>query len=276
MAVREYEEVSQPQTDSGVGPQTSETRVGPQKRSAAKPLIILGSVGAMIMAAGSMIYIVNAATSGYYAFYWSQGYPNYILAATIVLFVGVIFHSFAYLGFYSNHRSPMGLATFIFAIIASAMYLAFTVLSIEQQSYYYGLRYTMNQWYSYTGIMLLGMALIIMGSCLIVERRYFHTHPMLLTTGILQVISGSFIMSYFLVFYMPVGWVLLFVSAVFTTVALFTTVPTIGKEFVAMPAPYATGATATQPGVVPRFCPNCGRRTESTAYCGYCGERVAQ
>lgn len=81
-----------------------------------------------------MAYVVAFVSSGYYWYHWyrNYSYPYYSLIPGILVFVGVLIHSLAYLRFYVNHKSSMGMAVFIYSIVTSIMFVAFIFLSVSQ------------------------------------------------------------------------------------------------------------------------------------------------
>ncbi|TET91651.1 MAG: zinc ribbon domain-containing protein [Methanomassiliicoccales archaeon] len=273
------------QDASGYSPELGQQVVPPagipaREHVKGKNLIIVGAIGAILLGVGAMAFTVSFVTSGFY-WYRSIGYPIAIIVSSIIVFVGMIVHSFAHAGYYVHHKSGMGMATFIFSIIVSVLFIALMVLSVQTDywGYYYDYNYYLNPLFVWVASIILGVGVVIIGVSHILARKSLASPSIFMASGVIYIISGSFIMSLIFAFFIPVGWILLFVAAILTTIGLFLSLPHLGelplpRPAIAPSAPQPLGAHIS--GTAMNFCPKCGGRVDGFSFCPSCGTELSR
>ncbi|MHA2433402.1 MAG: hypothetical protein ACXADO_09270 [Candidatus Thorarchaeota archaeon] len=246
-----------------------------ERRNYRKGVLIVGSVGAALLAASAVIYMPLVLLD--FPNYWLgtyYAYPYAIVLPAIVLFVGMLLHSFAYVGFYMNHKSGMGITTFLFALVASGLFLLMLLLSVR--IWIPSGEYTLDFGLAWSAFGVLSAAFFLIGISLIVDSPNFKEKSVMISSGIMYIIAGSLIVIHITSMVVPIGWVVLFVAAALFIVGLSGSM----KEGEIEPASkVAARAAGARPGPyapqrAPSFCPYCGRRTLGTPFCAFCGKRV--
>ncbi|UCD91961.1 MAG: hypothetical protein JSV43_06935 [Methanobacteriota archaeon] len=242
-----------------------------------KGLFAIGAVGAVLLAVASMTAVVYFAFNQFY-WYYDYEYPIFFIAVSILIFAGVLVHSFAYLGFYAHHKSYMGLATFITLVIISILFIAIMAISPRDYSGWGWYSYIIDPFLVWVASILLGVGVIVMAIALIVARKYLAAPNLYMASGCIHIIAGSFIISLLLAFFLPVGWILLFVGSLLATIALFVAIPNLHKRPVWRPPmvpvlvePGSIQTTAARA----RFCPECGGRIDGAKFCPFCGGKTS-
>lgn len=272
----EVEDVSSDQPSDVDIPKKLDSPVA-SKAVKGKGLFVVGAVGAIILAVASMTAVVFFSFSPFY-WYYGYGYPVVFLGVSILIFAGFLVHSFAYLGFYVHHKSSMGLATFISLIILSILFIVFMALAPRDYSGWLWYTYIIDPLLVWVGSIMLGVGIIVMAVALIVARKFLAMPNLYMASGCIHIIAGSFIISLLLAFFLPVGWILLFVGSLLATIALFVAIPNLHKRPVwrppMVPVLVEPGGIQTT-AVGAKFCPECGGRIDGAKFCPYCGERTS-
>lgn len=247
-----------------------------KKRNYAKNALVVGSAGAALLAASSIIYMPLILLNSFR--YWVatyDGYPYVIVLPAFALSIGILVHSFAYLGFYINHRSGMGITAFLYTLVASGLFLLMVLLSIEVSTYGPPDEYRLNFGMAWSAFAILSIALFLIGITLLVDNTRFKEKSVMVSSGIMYMIAGGLIILHVTSMVVPVGWTVLFVASVLFVIGLSGSmrrgeiVP--AKE--AEPGPELE-PSPPQPEAELSFCPYCGRRSFGTTFCPFCGKRV--
>lgn len=246
-----------------------------ERRDYRKGVLVVGSVGAALLAASAIIYMPLVLLD--FPDYWLgtyYAYPYAIVLPATVLFVGMLLHSFAYLGFYMNHKSGMGITTFLYSLVASGLFLLMLLLSVSRWVLID--EYTVDLGLAWSAFGVLTAAFFLIGISLIVDSPNFKEKSVMISSGIMYIIAGSLIIIHITSMVVPVGWVVLFVAAALFVVGLSGSMRKGRIE----PAPKAearaagAGPDLYRPQKAPSFCPYCGRRSLGTPFCAFCGKRV--
>lgn len=246
-----------------------------ERRNYRKGVLIVGCVGAALLAASAIIYMPLVLLD--FPNYWLgtyYAYPYAIVLPAVVLFAGTLLYSFAYLGFYMNHKSGMGITTFLYALVASGLFLLMLLLSIKKWVYLD--EYTLDSGLAWSAFGVLSAVFFLIGIALIVDSPNFKEKSVMISSGIMHIIAGSLIVIHITSMVVPVGWVVLFVAAALFVVGLSGSM----REGKIEPAPkVAARAPGPRPGPyspqrVQSFCPYCGHRSLGTPFCAFCGKRV--
>lgn len=256
-----------------VGPPTTPGGLEAVRPARGRALFVVGAVGAILLTIASMWAVISMLGRGFY--YYSGYDPTGFLVSSVLIFAGIIVHSFAFVGFYAHHKSQMGMATFITVIVTSTLYIVFMFLAPRTGGWYP--YYYIDWMFVWVGSIVLGVGVIVMGASHIVARHYLAVPGLYMASGVIYIISGSFLISFILGWFLPVGWILMFVGALLSTLALFLAFPHLHKipirrppvVFVPQPMAYQP------PGLGSRFCPGCGGRIDGDLFCPHCGRRTS-
>lgn len=229
-----------------------------------KGLIIAGAAGGILLAGASIISVVFFLLGPPNFLYYWDDYPYTYVISGILVFSGIVVFSITYLGFYVHHKSSLGLATFIHSIVASILFVVLMFLSVKVYDGWGPYGYYIDGVFLATASTILGVGIILMGITNIVDRKFLTEEGLFMSSGIIYIISGSFIISFLMTWIIPAGWILLFTSTLLASIGLFISIPHLGRFFVrgpsmvpVVPAPY--GSQEPVSGV--RFCPHCGGET---------------
>lgn len=187
-----------------------------------KRLFSQGSAGAII-ACIALILMVAAFLPHLFSF---SRYTNTVyqpmLGSTIILFIGCLIQGAGFEGFHKNYGSSMGKVASIFSIISPLALIVATGIGLAPMStgrgYYYSFsRYSQptNIFVFWGGLVLFGIMVILWGAACVRARKFTSTPDLFLTTGVIYILAGSFIISYFLA---TVGFILMFISGIIITV----------------------------------------------------------
>lgn len=177
-----------------------------------RALFYVGAVGMFIIAATGIIGGILSLVG--FGFDYGRDYPMEVVVIGILVLVASVISAIGYIGLYRNYGSAMGAASGIYLLIASSLFLAFTVAAIHRvwytyegyyDSYSYSY-YSVNPWLYITGYVLFGIAPILLGVSHIVSRNHMTIPGLGISTGVLFIIAGSFIISTLLSF---VGFIML-------------------------------------------------------------------
>lgn len=245
--------------ETGAVPATKATK---ESGVPAKSLFTVGAVGSIIVAIGSMAYMM---TSGvFFSYHWWGGWDgNVLFVIPLALFsVGMILHSFGFLGFHAASRSGLGMATFIYTIVAIAIYIVLMSLTIIDVGFFYS-HYTSG----YLAGTLVGIGLILMGTDLMIDGKKLVRESLFLPAGIMYIVAGSFLLTFFLAYFVPIAWIILFIGAIFSAVAF-------GALRYGYGAAEAEVSRPIEEMLDFEFCPDCGGRIDGFRFCPHCGTRM--
>jgi hypothetical protein len=179
-----------------------------------KPFFIIGAIGMLILLIAAQVPWIF-----FWTFMWIW---MFYLMVTIELFsfismaIGASIASFAFLGFYRNYRSAMGLATFIITFI----FAWWVPVGYIMQLYYPWMILT-SVWVMLVGIILIGVMLILWGSAFLTIKGYAVRGPSK-AAGIIFIVSGSFWCSLIFSYaFIPVGSILLIPACILAIITLF-------------------------------------------------------
>jgi hypothetical protein len=172
-------------------------------------LFALGGTGAIILTVASVIMAVIGL--------WPLWTPSYsfvwyliLITGLVLLLIGSIFVGIAYYAFYRHFERPIGIAGLVFGVICSVALLVFAVIGMFPTDLSpFGL---VLYW---LGLLLFGTMLIIWGVASILISKSTSMHGLSLATGIVLIVAGGFVASFFLTF---VGFVLLLASQIMNAI----------------------------------------------------------
>jgi hypothetical protein len=175
---------------------------------------IIGGIGTIIMSIGALVL-------GIY-FFINFGYYGYRDGDFILLFIGsglllfgLILTGIGFFGFYKNYSSFMGLISFVFSIIGSVIYVAFTIFSINRgYGSYIGPEYI-------GAAVIIGICLILMGITFLLVKDFTMVKNLSSATGIYTLIVAGLFCSVFLVLVFGIAWFLLIVACPLMAMVFF-------------------------------------------------------
>jgi hypothetical protein len=183
-------------------------------------LFALGGIGAIILTVASVIMAVIGLWPLWilsYSFIW------YLILITglVLLLIGSIFVGIAYYAFYRHFERPIGIAGLVFGVICSVALLVFAVIGMFPTTY--GPYYPYYPYYLspfglvlyWLGLLLFGTMLVIWGVASIVIRKSTSMPGLSLATGIMLIVAGCFVASFFLTF---VGFILLLAAQIMNAI----------------------------------------------------------
>lgn len=183
-------------------------------------LFALGGIGAIILTVASVIMAVIGLWPLWilsYSFIW------YLILITglVLLLIGSIFVGIAYYAFYRHFERPIGIAGLVFGVICSVALLVFAVIGMFPTTY--GPYYPYYPYYLspfglvlyWLGLLLFGTMLVIWGVASIVIRKSTSMLGLSLATGIMLIVAGCFVASFFLTF---VGFILLLAAQIMNAI----------------------------------------------------------
>jgi hypothetical protein len=184
---------------------------------AGRGLFALGGTGAIILTVASVIMAVIGLFPlwwGIYSFMW------YLILITglVLLLIGSIFVGIAYYAFYRHFERPMGIAGLVFGVICPVALLVFAVIGMFPVSYGYPYPYYLSPFglvLYWLGLLLFGTMLVIWGVASIIISKSTSMPGLSLATGIVLIVAGGFVASFFLTF---VGFVLLLASQIMNAI----------------------------------------------------------
>ncbi|MCJ2564060.1 MAG: zinc ribbon domain-containing protein [Candidatus Thermoplasmatota archaeon] len=247
------------------------------RKSAARKYAKLGLVGSILIAVAGFVSIITSSGYGYSYWNWWGGYwpTDTVYAATMILFsLGMMLFAFTFLGFHANHRSVLGLAIFIYSVIASFFLLISMAMLVVVGELFHEFGWTVGPPLS---IVLGGIALGLMGVGLRVDSKHFPGQTVLVPAGWIYVIASILFMSFFSSFFFSIIWTLIFFGAILSSVGVASVGSTILKA-IKRGAPEKMTAER-EPRTEPmefRFCRECGNDTEGSKFCQICGTVVDQ
>ncbi len=245
------------------------------RKHAARKYAKLGLVGSILITVAGFVSIITSSGYGYgYGYWWGGYWPiDTMYTATIILFsIGIMLFAFTFLGFHANHRSVLGLAIFIYSLIASFILLISMVMLLVVGEIFGGFNPVVGPPLS---IMLGGFALGFMGVGLIVDSKHFPGQTVLVPAGIIYIIASSLFLSFISSFLFSIIWILIFFGAILSSVGLASVGSTILKA-IQRGAPEKMTAER-EPRTEPtefRFCPECGNAIDGSKFCPFCGTVV--
>lgn len=245
------------------------------RKSAARKYAKLGLVGSILIAVAGFVSIITSSGHGYgYSYWWGSYWPMDTMAtSTMILFsIGMILFAFTFLGFHANHRSVLGLAIFLYSVIASFILLISMVMLLVVGEIFDGFGPTVGPPLS---IVLGGIALGFMGVGLIADSKHFPGQTVLVRAGVIYVIASSLFISFVSSLIFPIIWILIFFGAILSSVGLASVGSTILKAIRRGPPEKMTAER--EPGTEPmefRFCRECGNAIDGSKFCPFCGTAV--
>jgi hypothetical protein len=176
---------------------------------AGRGLFALGGTGAIILTVASVIMAVIGL--------WPLWIPSYsfvwyliLITGLVLLLIGSIFVGIAYYAFYRHFERPIGIAGLVFGVICSVALLVFAVIGMFPTDLSpFGL---VLYW---LGLLLFGTMLIIWGVASIIISKSTSMPGLSLATGIVLIVAGGFVASFFLTF---VGFILLLTAQIMNTI----------------------------------------------------------
>ena len=247
------------------------------RKSAARKYAKLGLVGSILIAVAGFVSII--ASSGYsygYSYWWGGYWPtDTTYAATMILFsIGMMLFAFTFLGFHANHRSVLGLAIFIYSVIASFFLLISMAMLLVVGEVFDGFGQTVGPPLS---IVLGGIALGLMGVGLRADSEHFPGQTVLVPAGWIYVIASILFISFISSFFLSIIWTLIFFGAILSSVGVASVGSTILKAIKRGPPEKMTAEREPRTELTePIFCRECGNATEGSKFCQFCGTAVDQ
>jgi hypothetical protein len=176
---------------------------------AGRGLFALGGTGAIILMVASVIMAVIGL--------WPLWIPSYsfvwyliLITGLVLLLIGSIFVGIAYYAFYRHFERPIGIAGLVFGVICSVALLVFAVIGMFPTDLSpFGL---VLYW---LGLLLFGTMLIIWGVASIIINKSTSMPGLSLATGIVLIVAGGFVASFFLTF---VGFILLLTAQIMNAI----------------------------------------------------------
>ncbi len=245
------------------------------RKHLAKMFLTIGGLGSFFLAAGSILFAFGSGFiwMDYNYLYESEYWKYYLLVPGLSFLLGLLLHSFSYLGFFVNHRSFLGLFTFIYSMIASAVFGAMMIESLGWEHYYIWRAFARMSF----AIILVGIAIILMGITLMADGYHIRSHHPIISAGKAYIASGCFIVTVYLAVVIPIGWLILFPATVLAMVSLsrarsdITTAPVL-RQRLRVRSESEDDASAHGSGFA--FCPYCGVRIDGARRCGRCGRTL--
>jgi len=244
------------------------------RKRAARKYVKLGLVGSIFIVAAGFVSIISSSSGYGYGYWWWGGYwsSGITYTAIMILFsIGTMLFAFTFLGFHANHRSVLGLAIFIYSVIASFILLISTVMQLVVGELFGGFG-PIDFPFSMT---LGGIALGFMGVGLIVDSKHFPGQTVLVPAGVIYVIAGSLFMSFISVYFFPIIWVLTFFGAIMSSIGLASVGSTILKAIQRGPPEKMTAEREPRTELTEFiFCRECGNAIDGSKFCPFCGTVV--
>jgi hypothetical protein len=182
---------------------------------AERGLFVLGGTGAIIMTVASVIMAVFGLWP-----LWIVGYSFawYLIMITglVLLLVGSIFVGIAYYEFYRHFDHPIGIAGLVFGVICANALLVFAVVGMFPTLGGYDLS-SLGLALYWLGLLLFGTMLVIWGVANIIVRKSTSMTGLSLATGIVLIVAGAFVASFFLTF---IGFALLIAAQIMNAIVL--------------------------------------------------------
>lgn len=245
------------------------------RKHAARKYAKLGLVGSILIAVAGFVSIITSSGYGFgYSYWWGGHWPMDTMAtSTMILFsIGMILFAFTFLGFHANHRSVLGLAIFLYSVIASFILLISMVMLLVVGEIFGGFDPTVGPPLS---IVLGAIALGFMGVGLIADSKHFPGQTVLVRAGVIYLIASSLFVSFISSFIFPIIWILIFFGAILSSVGLASVGSTILKA-IQRGAPEKMTAER-EPRTEPTefgFCRECGNAIDGSKFCPFCGTVV--
>jgi len=157
------------------------------------------------------------------SYYSMPEYPLLQVLAHEFAAVSLVFVAIGQLGYYTNFRSGLGLATFITAIVGAILLAVLIPAGVRTGQYYTdfppyrpspGYRIDLAIWA--LGYIPFGVALILLGAGRAAFRRFSRTDDVSSASAVLYILAGSFCCTFVLGAMFPVAWFLL-IPAVITS-----------------------------------------------------------
>jgi hypothetical protein len=166
------------------------------------------------MAASGIVAGISFFFGGLF-YYYSSSYPFWVPAIGVLILVSSLMGAAGYYGQYHNYGSGMGAAAAIYILIAGMLFLILTVTSIRHESNSFS-SYSSSSWITnvlmtWGAHIIFGVAVILMGISNVVSRFHMGLPGLGSASGVVLIIGGSFIISYFLSF---VGFFMLTAGAI--------------------------------------------------------------
>ncbi len=164
--------------------------VGPPNRQ----LFTIGAAGHFIVVAAVLL----APFSGLHPFFYYFGSGSgpariFLIASAVLLTVALLLQLVGFFGFWRNHRNVMGAVCFGFGIAPAIMPLLSVALSFGGFSFGSFLLFFIE-------IALLGILFVLEGTAYLLARNSTSTPGLCVATGILFIVGGSFVCTFFLTF----------------------------------------------------------------------------
>ena len=171
----------------------------PQPRPRGAPsrsLFLIGAVGSFLAAGAAIPFSFSALLPGFgfgFGFFFGSFFLLTLVSA-VLMSVGCILQLIGILGFWKNYGSAIGLAAFIFGLIAIVAFLSLLAfLLLGAFGGFGGFSFTIFI-LGAIGLVLIGVMFILDGVAYIVNRHFVHP-GMSLAAGVLFIIAGGFICS---------------------------------------------------------------------------------
>ena len=150
-----------------------------------RSLFTVGAVGHFIAAGMAIPFALFSLGFGFGFFF---GFFSLIATASgVMMAVGIVIQLIGFYGFWRNYGSRLGLATFIYGLVATAVFLAGVALATFSRGQSLVL-------IIFPTIVILGVMFILDGVAFIVVRHY--TNPgAAIAAGVLYIIAGGFVCS---------------------------------------------------------------------------------
>jgi len=178
---------------------------------------IMGGVGAILTGVGAILS-TSGGLGGLFFFGGYLGTGGALgIAANVLLAVGLIIAGLGYNGIRTNYGLAIGIVCFAFSIVASVWILITAILGTT--SFLGSSNYALWNPIFIMPLVLLATVQITGGVTHINSRQYTGNPGLGMTTGTMLIISGALTAT---VLFSFVGFVLLFVSEILTTITFLT------------------------------------------------------
>ncbi len=215
---------------------------------------MVGAVGHFLAAPIAIFYgiILGGLFLGGFVFAYNR---LDLIVLTTILFAAIVVHLFGAFGFWRNYGPGIGLGAFVYGIVAGVLPPAGTILLYLGGPTTQG---TLGGLLFFVGILAVGVLFILEGVAFIVSRHFTAMRGLSVAVGILFIVAGSLMETFFLAF---VGFFLLIPAFILGGIVMVRAhVPMLSALGVPPPAEAPPPMAPPTPNPAPPpTCPRCGR-----------------
>ncbi len=171
---------------------------------------------------GSIITLIFAFFIGYFFFYNFSFYGYYMDDFTMLFALGCFFTcgliatALGFYGFYHNYGSIMGLVTFVFSLICSAIFIISLYMAVFDSRFggSFGAEYIISA-------ISVGVCLGLMGVTLLIVKNFTMQSTLSAAAGIFTILVAILFGSIFMALFFGIAWFLLMVACLLIAVMFF-------------------------------------------------------